>query len=128
MLFGSKDKAPNLGKNKEQNVMANETKNEDHPWELGTRLVGSFWGNGKRRYELEVIHRSNKYATVRFDCEDPPYDLARVFRKKVRWQEGWFIAVGPLVVRNLLVVPVPTDESLESENESEGVDNTGKGV
>ena len=108
--------------------MANETKNEDHPWELGTRLVGSFWGSGKRKYELEVIHRSNKYATVRFDCEDPPYQLARVFRKKVRWQEGWFIAAGPLIIRNLVISPASAEESLESENEGEGVDNTGKGV
>ena len=108
--------------------MSKDITGDDHPWDLGTRLVASFWGNGKVRYDLEVIHRSSKYATVRFDCEEPPYQLARVFRKKVRWQEGWFIAVGPLVVRNLLVAPVPTDESLESENESEGVDNTGKRV
>ena len=106
------------------------TNNANHPWELGTRLIGSFWGNGKVRYELEVIHRSNKYATVRFDSSDPPYGLQRVFRKKPRLQEGsgWFISAGPLVIRNLLVAPAPTEESAESENESEGVDDAGKGV
>ena len=108
--------------------MANETKNEDHPWELGQRLVGSFWGSGKRKYELEVIHRSNKYATVRFDCEEPPYQLARVFRKKVCWQGGWFMTAGPLIIRNMLIAPPPTEESLESEDESEGVDDAGKRV
>ena len=101
-----------------------------HTWDLGTRLVGSFWGNGKLRYELEVIHRSSKYVTVRFDCEEPPYGLPRVFRKKPRFQEGdgWFVSAGPLVIRNLIISPAPAEESVETENDSDGVDNAGKGV